>query len=212
MKNKLITLIGAMLCFAAINLHATLLYTIEASTNADGTMTYSTNSPSFTVGLEEIGQSIADATNISVAAYGTYVSKGAPVHWGAGVLALYNFNDYVGTGLGLDWFGNFSFLSANATLQVPIQLSKYTSITWLTNITIIPGALGGVLTATSGSANTGNVGTIAGMFFDVDFGHFLGGRFGAGAAYNTYNGAWTGKQYHGFVKWSRGGIGWPSGS
>ena len=154
---------------------------------------------------------LGSATNWAVEPYATYAPKSPGAKVGGGLLAVYNVSDYVGIGLGADWLGQLSLVSANVTLQAPFHASTIlpagvVSGLHLTNFVISPFVLGGIGTAYSGSGNfNGNVSTIedAGAYFK--FGHFLGGQFNVGACY----GQWTGtgrydvKRYHGFfgIQW-----------
>ena len=87
------------------------------------------------------------ATNLAVEAYATYAPK-APTKWGGGALIIYNVNNFVGLGLGLDWLGSFSLVSANVQFSLPYHpLSSYP------NFELVPFALLGVATAYSGDGN-----------------------------------------------------------
>ena len=76
--------------------------------------------PTPTQVLGKVAKDIESATNIAVAPYATYGLQNHKV--GGGILALYNFNNYVGAGMGLDYFGDkFSIVSANVELKLPIR-------------------------------------------------------------------------------------------
>lgn len=153
---------------------------------------------------------ILQATNYSVEPYLTYApNNAANQHYGGGVLCIYNFNSYVGAGLGLDYLGQFSLVSGNVNLKAPIDLGKYvvkyaSSFTSLSNLTLVPFALGGIGTPLSGSGSS--ISTILDAGAYIQFGHFAGGKFNCGACWGAWNNAgdYSGKRYHLFVGWSHG--------
>jgi hypothetical protein len=143
------------------------------------------------------------ATNYSFDIYGTYAPK-LPKHLGGGIMAIYNVNNYVGAGIGVDYLGKFTLLSANATLQLPIKPFSGLTTNWLSTVAVVPfqlmgGGLGGV-----GSANNGIVTEDTGVY--LNFGHVLSGQLNVGAAWGQWlnAGTYTGHRDHVFFGWSKG--------
>lgn len=126
----------------------------------------------------------------------------APVKVGGGILAAYNFNNYVGAGIGLDWMGNFSLVSGNVELKLPLT----PFLGWgLKDLIVTPFALGGIGSPLSGD-NTANVSAIYDIGGYIQYGHLLGGRFNTGVAWGKWTGAgaYGGDRYHIFVGWNKG--------
>jgi hypothetical protein len=151
---------------------------------------------------------LLDATNYAFEPYATYAPKnsthGALI--GGGALIAYDVNDYVGVGLGIDYLGQLSLVSANLTLKLPTHpLSSFVSSGWLHDLTFTPFVLGGTGKPLSGTS-TGGVTVIqdAGAFIEV--GHLWGGRFNVGACYGSWSnaGKYSGDRYHAFLGWSKG--------
>lgn len=150
---------------------------------------------------------ITQASNYAIEPYLTYapkVPKGSKV--GGGVFVAYNINDYVGAGIGLDYLGQFSIVSANVQLKVATH--PFRNITWfngaLTNVSAIPFAIAGLGKATGGNTAGAIAVTDAGMAFQV--GHWAGGKFTLGGCYGRWDnaGIYSGPRYHIFFGWSRG--------
>jgi hypothetical protein len=171
--------------------------------------------PSISGGLTEIWQAfstsgLATATNYAVEPYITYAPsapKGAQV--GGGVFIAYNVNDYLGAGLGVDYLGQFSLVSANVQLKMPISVGKYipSSVTFLnfaTNAVITPFAIGGLGKGLSGNTAGAIAVTDAGAY--LSFGHLMGGKFNIGGAYGRWDnaGIYSGPRYHLFAGWNVG--------
>jgi hypothetical protein len=201
MKNKLILL--------AVGMAAILALPVQAQTSP--TSVTSSNSPSVTGGLQEIyaavsGSGVLKATNYSFEPYATYAPKlsGASAKAGGGLLAIYNLNNYAGLGLGVDYLGQFSLVSANATLQYPTHPLTFTGWSWATNLAVTPFALAGVGTPLSGA--NGSAASIEDAGGYIQFGHLWGGEFNTGVAYGQWNNAgdYSGKRYHIFLGWSKG--------
>ena len=154
-------------------------------------------------GLSAIWQDVKGATNYAIAPYLTYAPK-APTKFGGGILGIYNVNNYVGAAIGLDWLGGFSLVSGNIELKLPVKpLANY----GYTNLIATPFAIGGIATPYSGAGQAnGSLASIEGVGASVDFAHLWGGTFGVGGALVnwTSSGAYSGKHYQAFVKWSRG--------
>jgi hypothetical protein len=195
MKTKLIALIGLLTLLSNLS---------QAQTNTltqQGQMVVSA--------VQSSG--LLNASNYSVEPYLTYAPKNAAnANFGGGILAIYNLNSYVGAGLGVDYLGQFSLVSGNATLKVPINVGKYVVqyAPWLgsglTNLEVVPFALGGIGTPLSGSPNT--IATILDAGAYVQFGHLYGGKFNVGACWGEWANAgdYSGKRYHLFFGWSHG--------
>ena len=147
---------------------------------------------------------LKNATNYGVIPYATYAPK-APTKMGAGVLVLYNVNNYVGAGIGLDWLGGFSMVSGNVQLKLPIKLSTigFGFMSGLTNDFIVPFGLAGIGTPFSGSSGPSTIEDVGAY---LQFGHLWGGQFVVGATYGKWigNGPYNTTRYHGFAGWKIG--------
>ena len=208
MKNTNMNIIGV----AAILL-ATITINVQAqSTNSGTAGSNGTNAapPSISGGLTEIydalaGSGLATATNYAVEPYLTYAPN-APSgnRIGGGTLLVYNVSQFVGAGLGVDYLGQFSLVSANVTLRVPTHPFTFTGVSWATNLAVVPFALAGVGTPLSGAGSGAIAVTDAGAY--VSFGHLWGGKFNTGACYGRWDnaGAYSGPRGHFFVGWSKG--------
>ena len=169
-----------------------------------------TTGPSIAAGLTEIydalvASGLASATNYAVEPYLTYATDAPDGNKvGGGALIVYNLSHFVGAGLGLDYLGQFSLVSANVTVHVATYPLQFTGISWATNIAVAPFALAGVGTALSGTSSGAIAITDAGAY--VSFGHLWGGQFNAGAGYGRWDnaGAYSGPRYHFFLGWSKG--------
>lgn len=151
--------------------------------------------------IKDFANELSGLTNISVTPYGTYASshpKGQS-QIGGGIFVAYNVNNYVGAGLGVDYMGgDFSALSGTVTLKLP---QTYTLGAFTVEIT--PFALLSVGTPISGD---GGVTTRTGGGAYIAFGHWLGGRFVAGALVANVTGAggYSGTQTSIFAGWKKG--------
>jgi len=209
MKNTKMNLIGvAAIVLATITLQAQAQTNTAATNNP--TIQPSTNPPTISGALTELYDALstsglATATNYAVEPYLTYAPKAPGGNQvGGGALIVYNVSQFVGTGLGVDYLGQFSLVSANLTLRVPTHPFTFTGVAWATNLAVVPFALAGVGTPLSG-AGTGAIAiTDAGAY--VSFGHLWGGKFNTGACYGRWDnaGAYSGPRYHFFVGWSKG--------
>ena len=164
-----------------------------------------TNSPtdtnsSTTISLDTF-KPLITASNWIVVPYATYAPD-APTKIGGGVLALYNVNQFVGGGVGVDWLGHFSLVSGNLSLKYPINVNLFGK-----SYTLSPFALGGVATATGGAgSNNGGISTIEGAGVAADKLFTLwGGQVGLGVAMINWTGAgdYSGKHYQGFLSWHK---------
>lgn len=153
------------------------------------------------------GSGILSATNYAVEPYATYMPS-APkgTQWGGGILAIYNVNQYVGAGLGVDYLGQFSIVSGDCTLKYPIHLGQYAGkiFSGLSNFTVTPFALAGIGKPLTGSSS--GISVIADAGFYTQFGHWLGGDFNTGFCYGKWinAGDYSGARYHIFAGWSKG--------
>ena len=140
------------------------------------------------------------ATNYAIAPYATYAPK-APTKIGGGILGIYNVNNYVGAGLGLDWLGGFSMVSGNIQLKLPINAGQF--ISGWTNLTVTPFVLGGIGAPFSGGSGASLI-EDAGAY--AQFGHLWGGQFVIGASYGKWlgSGPYDVTRYHGFLGWKKG--------
>jgi hypothetical protein len=179
---------------------------VEAQTNTTQVPNLLTNNDTLTqvyTALETSG--ILTSTNYSIDPYLTYAPhapQGNKI--GGGILAIYNVNNYAGLALGVDYLGQFSLVSGNATLKLPINMSTLISASWATNLTVSPFILGGVGAPLGGTSSS--VAIIADVGVATEFGELWGGRFNAGASYGTWldAGVYSGIRYHFFAGWSHG--------
>ena len=173
-----------------------------ASVKAQNT---NTGAAAIWTGLQQSG--LLSATNYAFEPYGTYAPS-APQgrKWGGGLLAIYNVNDYAGLGIGGDFLGQFTLVSGNATLQLPIApfsgLTNAPSV--IQSLKIVPFGLIGVGSPLSGSAD--KMTAITDMGAAVKFGHLWGGQFNAGYSYGRWDnaGQYSGVRHHLFLGWSYG--------
>jgi len=149
---------------------------------------------------------LLDATNYAFEPYMTYAPK-APTKVGGGILAIYNLNNYVGAGFGVDYLGQFSLVSGNLSLKYPIALGQqlFPTNSYLYSLKVVPFVLGGLGTPLGGTGGSG-ISTIADAGAYFQFGELYGGKFNVGACYGQWTGAgaYSGERYHIFVGWSKG--------
>lgn len=204
MKNKLSLIIG-IACLAMVT-HAQTTYTTNSSGQVFVTTPIPTNSaPGGGLLLEAkaILVSLENATNYAVVSYLSYGLNNHKV--GGGVLALYNFNNYIGAGVGADYLGQFSLVSANVQLKLPLKPLAFTKWAWAQDLVMTPFAFSGLGTPFSGTGGSGIATHIgAGDYFQ--FGHLWGGRFNIGGAYIDREGAgkYSGKYANALFAWSKG--------
>ena len=211
MKNT-IENIARKLALAATVMGLCLLTSaaLAQSTNTPVIDTSNTNVPSIAGGLGEIWDAVESsglttATNYAVEPYLTYApSAPSGNQIGGGVFLAYNVSKYIGTGLSVDYLGQFSLVSANVQLKVPTHPLAFIGSSWATNLVVAPFAIAGVGTGLSGSTGGAIAVTDAGAY--VQFGELAGGRFNVGAAYGRWDnaGSYSGARYHLFVGWSKG--------
>lgn len=154
--------------------------------------------------LSALGTSI---TNFAVDLYGTYAPK-APEHWGGGGLFAYNFSQYVGGAIGIDWLGSFNLVSGNITLKAPFHVTTIIpalgKVPWLASLKVTPFVLAGIAAPFgSGSADSSSPVTVADVGAAITFGHLFGGEFNAGGTYGKWYGAgpYDVARAHAFIGW-----------
>ena len=155
---------------------------------------------------------LLDATNYAPFAYGTYASK-AKDQWGGGGGIGFDFPGLSGTNastgllLGCDWLGSWSIVNANVTLKAhihPLNIGILKSLPdSIRLLEVEPIVIGGVWTPMSGGGGGGTLWDLGG---DIQFGHWLGGRFMAGATWGEWvgNTVEPGHRVHCFVGWRYG--------
>ena len=206
MKNRLPQLVA--LALAAL-VSSVAPVPLSAQTTNNPPVQPATNSPSIAGGLAEIYNAFATsglgtATNYAFEPYLTY-APAAPAHnqIGGGALIAYNLSQFLGAGLGVDYLGQFSLVSANLTLKVPTHPFNFLGGSW-TNLAVTPFALAGVGSPLSGASSGFAAITDAGAY--VSFGHLWGGKWNTGACYGRWDnaGTYSGPRYHFFIGWSKG--------
>jgi hypothetical protein len=160
-------------------------------------------------GLLSVGETalhdLQNATNYAVAPYVTYGLDNHKV--GGGVLALYNFNSFIGAGIGADYLGQFSAISGNLQLKLPLRPLAFTGWGWATNLVTTPFAWTGIGTPMSGAGgNNGGISTHIGGGLNVDVAKLGGGEISVGGAIidRTGAGSYSGKYVNGFLAWRKG--------
>jgi len=170
--------------------------------------TVTTNPPSGPSGWSQTATTIFNdvkgATNYGIFPYATYAPS-APKKLGGGILGIYDVNKYVGAGIGIDWLGQFSMVSGNVELKLPLAPLA----AWgYTNFVATPFALAGVGTEFSGTggSGSGSISTIQDIGGNLQVGHLWSGRFDVGASWGQWTGSspYDGKRYHLFLGWSKG--------
>jgi hypothetical protein len=196
--NKITSLIGAVLLLAAVTSRAQSIS--NALSNAVSHVT--TNAQQETAVDNALNALDLGITNISVDPYATYAPN-APAgssKFGGGLFTSYNFNNYAGAGIGLDWLGQFSLVSGDLSLQAPFHLSTLlpavSKISLLENVEIVPFTIIGVATPYSGNGKfNGSPMAVSDFGAYLTFGHLWQGQFNAGAAW----GKWVGQGPYGNV-------------
>ena len=154
---------------------------------------------------ELILKDLQSATNYAVA---PYLSYGLNNHkFGGGVLALYNFNNFIGAGIGADYLGQFSLVSGNVELKLPLRPLAFTGWSFATNIVTTPFIYTGLGTPMSGAGgNNGGISTHIGGGLNMDVAKLWGGEISLGGALITRSGAgdYNGKYVNAFLAWRRG--------
>lgn len=191
--------------FTSCLLSALALPAIAQSNNTAGPVTPNLlENPTIQGGVQQIVDAVGSATNYAIAPYATYAPNiAAKDKWGGGVLGIYNLNNYVGTALGVDWLGQFTLISGNITLQVPVYPFRNSPIKFLRSVVVTPLGILGIGHPFAGTSS--GVAEIMDAGGEVRFGHFLGGTFGVGATYGKWTNAgdYSGTRYHAFadLKW-----------
>jgi hypothetical protein len=164
----------------------------------------STNPPPASTSIfEDIGNGLGSVTNWAGNLYLTYAAD-APTHVGGGLLALYNVNNNVGAGLGIDWLGEFNLVSADVTLKLPIHPLAGLGFS---NIVTTPFVIGGIATPMSGAGKAnGNIASIEGAGIEIDFLKWKSVSIGGGYAFVNWTGAgaYSGKHHEVFVSFHKG--------
>lgn len=199
MKTKTQTLLAVGLCLLGL--------AVNAQTTSSNTPPPLATSPAG--GLLSVGElvfhDLQSATNIAVAPYLTYGLDNHKV--GGGILALYNFNDFIGAGIGADYLGEFSLISGNLQLKLPLRPLAFTGWPWATNLVTTPFAWTGIGTPMSGAGgNNGGISTHIGGGLNVDVAKLWGGEISIGGAIidRTGAGSYSGKYLNGFLAWRHG--------
>lgn len=187
----------------------------QAQINASNVVSQITTNAAQQTGLDKainaLGLSITNYTLDPYLTYAPSVPKGSS-KIGGGILALYNFNQNVGAGIGLDWLGQFSLVSGDLQLGAPFHLSTivpvFKNVAWLQSVEVVPFALGGVGTPYSGNGHfNGSAMVISDLGGAVKFGHALGGQFDTGLAWGKWTGSGTYAnvtRYHAFIGFTKG--------
>jgi hypothetical protein len=199
------TIIGMAIAISAVAQTSTLAPIDSSPTNVTGQTTVSIVSE-LVSGVKSSG--LLEATNYAFEPYATYAPK-APKgdRVGGGALAIYNLNNYLGAGIGLDYLGHFSLVSGNVSVKYPISVGEqlFSKDAYLHSLKFVPFVLGGIGTAMGGTGGS-SISTIedAGAYFQ--FGKLAGGKFNIGACYGQWTGAgaYSGQRYHMFAGWSHG--------
>jgi hypothetical protein len=204
--TKIKTFIGAMLLAFAV--------TAQAQINPTNVVAKITTNAVQQTALDNALSAFGGLTftNLSVDPYVTYAPN-APKggKFGGGLFAAYNFNQYAGAGIGLDWLGQFSLVSGNIQLQAPFHLTTVlpvaNKVPWLQSVVVVPFAILGVGTPYSGNGHfNGAPMAIADAGGYVAFGHIWGGQFNTGVAWGKWMGPGTyGNvvRYHAFLGWMK---------
>lgn len=150
----------------------------------------STNAPDIPSAWDNLVDFVSHGSNWIVTSYGIYSfggtvensAKKTDPSWGVGLAGLYKINEYVLTGLGLDYMdGGLTMPSATAQLQYPIKVGK---------LTITPLAYSGIATAVGGhGVDNGEAIGLFGTGAAVSFTKNLG-AFGAYEKRTSFEGNW----------------------
>ncbi len=203
-------LIGVLLLGATVINAQTTVITTTITTNASGGITSitTTGAPPTSSGLFDIGKQFIgvfqNASNYAIAPYMSYGLKNHKV--GGGILALYDFNNYVGAGLGIDYLGSFSLVSGNVELKAPLNLFSFTHTSFGTNFVTTPFVYSGLGTPIGGTGGSGVV-THIGAGLNIDVAKLWGGEFSVGGAYIDRQNAgpiYSGKYANLFLAWRKG--------
>lgn len=128
---------------------------------------------------------LGSLTNIGLTIGYEHGIAGQHVKNGAFALLLYNFNENIGAGIGVDWFGSFQQVSATVQLQIPVAPLAMFGVTNKFLVPWVSQAIGAPIAGTTTVSATAI--TAAGA--DINFGHWLGGQFFAGGGYGNRAGA-----------------------
>lgn len=152
-------------------------------------------------------QPLTQATNWAAVPYLTYAPDIQSDHKvGGGLLALYNVNEYVGAGLGLDWLGQFNLVSGNVTLRLPVHPLAFIGSEWAKNFTVTPFGIGGIATPLGGAGeDNGRAAGIFGGGASFEVLKLAGGQVSTGAAVVNWTeaGDYSGNHYQIFLSWNK---------
>jgi hypothetical protein len=199
--NKIPYLLALTAAVASLTLNLATAQTNSASV---------TNAATISGGWSEIWNAmetsgLSTATNYAAEPYLTYAPS-APTgnQVGGGIFVAYNVSSYLGTGLGFDYLGQFSLVSANLQIKVATHPLAFLGASWATNVAVAPFALVGVGTPLSGAGNGAIAVTDAGAY--VQYGTWGGGKFNIGTCVGKWSnaGSYSGTRYHFFIGWSKG--------
>lgn len=129
---------------------------------------------------------VGTATNWSFVAYASHAkglldSKGENAEWGGGIAALYPLNDYIRTGVRLQYFASDWFMpSVNVQLQSSYKLFGTAAV-------FTPIAFTGIASPVGGSPENGTVGTLFGAGASVVYPISSHWDVGAGYAIETWS-------------------------
>lgn len=160
--------------------------------------------PSNAFSLGSAFEPLTHASNYVIAPYFTYAPD-APQKYGGGVLAVYNINNYVGAGVGLDWLGQFNMVSGNVQLKLPTHPLAFAGGAW-TNVTATPFAIGAIATPLGGAGSDNrSAATIAGAGAAVGVADWLGGKIDIGYGWVNWTGAgdYSGNHHEFFLAWHK---------
>ena len=193
--------------------------TLTITTNASGGVTFTTNAvPPASAASSKLGgiinateiifRNLASATNWGVVPYASIgADKSNKGKVGGGILTLYNFNQFVGAGVGLDYLGQLTLVSGNVELQLPLQPFLFISTNgFFANFTMTPFVYSGIgtsISGTSGSAVSTHEGE--GVNFDVlNLGS--GWKIGGGVAFieRQNAGKYSGNYVNPFLAFRKG--------
>lgn len=193
--------------------------TLTVTTNASGGLTITTNAPppppsaasklgGVLTAIQIISGKLASATNWGIVPYASIgADKANKSKVGGGILALYNFNQFVGTGIGVDYLGTLTMVSANVQLELPLQPFLFVNTNgFFGNFTMTPFVYSGLGTALGGTSGSVVV-THEGEGLNVDlFTLGSGWKFGGGVAFveRQNAGKYSGNYINPFLAFRRG--------
>lgn len=152
---------------------------------------------------------VGNVTNYSFVPYATYAPEAPDGNKvGGGILAVYNVNNHLGAGVGVDYLGQFSLVSGNLSIKADIhplkQIEFLNGSSWATNFTITPFAMAGVGKPLGGTST--GMAALADVGGQTKLGDVWGGTIGLGVCYGQWvnAGDYSVKRYHFFLSWQKG--------